>query len=703
MRTTIACERCRRSKVKCHHLGEGPCRGCLRSGNGDTCVLMPTHAVTAPGRSRKSQSSGKRTASLSPLSARKPVNKRSTGPADWSSASDGLASHFASIDAGVFAQAVATFRVQFPECGFIHPSDLERASVHIPDDDKLRLIAILAVSCRYLGESADGRRAEHAALLTRELQCRITAPPTLGLIQCFLIMAIYEWGEGVGYSAWMYAGIAARMAQVHRATKTETSERDATKATAILTEAEIRTMWTYFSIDKLLSCGKQRPAMMKPEDIEVRMPQSEEDFVFGVEPRETVSFEDLLGDRSLRKKTSSPGFHFCTLVRGLDLWHKIHSWIVDGGRKQPRMTEPENCPWKPTSQWAKLKEQLVRWREDHDARLKYPETKVAAHVHFRQGEVFAYINLLYYLCIVFIRREFIPLLPFAEQEPNGPIDPPFYSEEAPAGWWRHNADELFEAAAQISYIMGDLNDLGIALHTPFSGLCVFTAALMNGYAEKFPHMHRLEERGLRRQLAAENLADLEKIARLWRLGEEWVEVIGAAQNMYDRVISTRAQSLSSSSSSSSSTTTTAAATTITTTATTTTAAGTAGGTGGAGGAGGAGAVGRPRPDYSELENSVHYAPLGGLYGDKLEPSRGHRPDTRLSSSQRRRTASRRRAARVVQDRGEAEQAQDGSGQQQPVPDLFAGYGADTTSEDWRLWSFWDDPHLLSWDTSTIGI
>ncbi|KAI1824688.1 hypothetical protein F4861DRAFT_250380 [Xylaria intraflava] len=652
MRTTVACERCRRSKVKCHHLGESPCRGCLRSGNSGTCVLTPT-AVAAPGRSsRKPRSSGKRTASPSPLRARKAAIKR-TAPVDWSSPSDGLASHFAGIDAGVFAQAVATFRVQFPECGFIHPSDLERASSLMSDDEKLRLIAILAVSCRYLGESADGRRAEHAALLTRELQCRITAPPTLGLIQCFLIMALYEWGEGVGYSAWMYAGIAARMAQVYRATKTETSERDA-KTSSVLSEAEIRTMWTYFAIDKLLSCGKQRPAMMKPEDIEVRMPQSEEDFVFGVEPRQTISFEDLLEDSSLRKRMSCPGFHFCTLVRGLDLWHKIHSWIVDGGRKQPRMTEPENCPWNPTSQWAKLKEQLLRWREDHDPRLRYPETKVAAHVHFRQGEVFAYINLLYYLCIVFIRREFIPLLPFAEQEPSGPIDPPFYSEEAPPGWWRQNADELFEAVAQISYIMADLNDLDIALHTPFSGLCVFTAALMNGYAEKFPHMHRFEERALRRQMAAENLADLEKIAKLWRLGEEWVEVVGAARNMYDRVINTRAQSVS-----------------------------------------------RARPDYSVLENSVHYAPLGGLYGDKLEGFR-QRPDARPSSRKSTPThPTYRHAARVMLDR-EAEQSQERSSQQ-PVPDFFAAYNTDLTSEDWRLCSFWDDPHLLSWDTSAIGI
>lgn len=243
------------------------------------------------------------------------ARKRTAPPTNVAPTSDDLASHFAGVDASVFTQAFAILRVQFPECGFLHPSDLERVSGDVSDDDKLRLIAILAVSCRYLGEEADRHRAEHVALLTRELQCRITAPPSLSLIQCFLIMAVYEWGEGIGYSAWMYAGIAARMAQVYRATKT--SERDARPLantnSPVMSEVEIRTMWTYFAIDKMLSCGKQRPAMMMPEDIEVRMPQSEEDFIFGTEPEESISFDDLMRDESLRKRTSSVGYHFCIL------------------------------------------------------------------------------------------------------------------------------------------------------------------------------------------------------------------------------------------------------------------------------------------------------------------------------------------------------------------------------------------------------
>lgn len=114
-------------------------------------------------------------------------------------------------------------------------------------------------------------------------------------------------------------------------------------------------------------------------------------------PGEILSFDTLEDSVALRKHTSTSEYHFCILIQGLDIWHQVHSWIVDGGRKLPKMTEPENFPWRPTSQWARLKARLHRWREVQNPKMKYPETKVATHAHFRRAEVFAYINLLYYL------------------------------------------------------------------------------------------------------------------------------------------------------------------------------------------------------------------------------------------------------------------------------------------------------------------
>ncbi|KAI0397239.1 hypothetical protein F5Y17DRAFT_389999 [Xylariaceae sp. FL0594] len=661
MRTTVACER--RSKVKCHHSGEQPCRGCLRSGNAETCVLRPT-TVQRVGVATHPRKRPARCTSPSVSASPRVTSTERKRDASSSFSSTGigdLVQVFAAVDAAVFARAVNIFRTRFPECGFRHAPDLEKVSDGISGVGRLRLIAILAVSSRCIGETDVARRAEHVALLTKELHSRLTSPPSLCLIQCFLIMAIYEWGENSGYNAWMYAGIAARMALAYRATKAGTNEPDWKSTSAILSEVEIRTLWTAFAIDKVMSCGKQRPAIMKAEDIDVRLPQSEEDFIFGTEPQALLRYEDLVSDKSLRRHGFSSGSHFCILVRGLDIWHQIHSWIVDGGRKLPHMTESDNCPWKPTSQWAKLKGQLRAWREDVDPRLRYPETKVAAHVHFGQGEAFAYINLLYYLGTAFLCREFKPFLPIMEREPRGPIDPPFFCEEAPPDWWRQNSDELFDAVAKISHIMRDLNDLGTPLYTPFSGLCVFTAAVMNDYVVAFPAMHRAEETRLRRQLAAENQADLERIAKLWKLGEKWLDVFVATRNLYDRVLNSRSQPVRSS-----------------------------------------------RYDYVEFENSIQCAPIRGLEGDGSKISATTMTTTTtsaatLGSSQVSSASSRKRSKQVAQpEEGHQSQAQPPAYAatepivNDPTADEFGG-------DDWRLWSFWDDPYLPSFDASSMGI
>ena len=254
-------------------------------------------------------------------------------------------------------------------------------------------------------------------------------------------------------------------------------------------------------------------------------------------------------------------------------------------------------------------------------------------------------------------------MPVAEREPRGPIDPPFFCEEAPPGWWRQNAEELFEAVAQISHIMRDLNNLGTPLYTPFTGLCVFTAGVMNDYVVAFPAMHRPEETELRRRLAAENQADLENIAKLWKLGEKWMHVLTATRNLYDRVINSRTQPIRSS-----------------------------------------------RYDYVEFENSIHCAPIRGLDGDKLGGSvSGHAADatmtatttTRPGSDQASSAHSNKCSTRVAQ-KGEVEQPQIQPATQVVTEPPITGLNTeDLAGDDWRLWSFWDDPHLLSFDTSNM--
>jgi hypothetical protein len=85
------------------------------------------------------------------------------------------------------------------------------------------------------------------------------------------------------------------------------------------------------------------------------------------------------------------------LALGMKTWSKIHQWVALGGRKQPGMMDNENSPWKPTSQWALMREELQLWRDAHHPRHKYPETPIMAHVYLQQAAPIVHLNLVYYL------------------------------------------------------------------------------------------------------------------------------------------------------------------------------------------------------------------------------------------------------------------------------------------------------------------
>lgn len=377
----------RKAKVKCKHTGLSPCEACLRGGTETSCIL------TGPPTKRQVTSSlaaARRRRQLRLANSPGPDADRVERPSD---ATGDLSMFLAAIPRQTLAKALSNFRTQFPEYGFIHPSDLDIRQDQLSDAKVMKLMAIIAVSHRYSGDS-DCLGAECAARVMHGIQSRLHSSPCLDLIQTVLIMALHQWGEGEGYSAWMNTGIAVRMAQVSLVSSLSMQHlgQGSQRETKPVFEKEIRTVWTCFVIDRLLSCGKQRPAVLMLDNMDIPRPCNDEEFAFGAS--ETQTQPTTPKDPSL---PSGLGNNFRTIVDGMEIWSRIHGWVVEGGRKHPGMTEPEHCPWQPTSHWACMKRDLERWRNSQHITLKYPDTKITTQIHLRRGEVFAYINLIYYL------------------------------------------------------------------------------------------------------------------------------------------------------------------------------------------------------------------------------------------------------------------------------------------------------------------
>lgn len=319
-----------------------------------------------------------------------------------------------------FIEALSIFKSKFSEFSLIHPNDYDRAQSSPNPVQKLRLLAIYAVSSRYMSSANTAEAAAAAAAaatgtgtatapssrdcaahVAGELQRRITnAPPPSAathLIQTYLVMALHDWGEGEGFSAWMYAGIAFRM--VYGAVPI-TALVNGDSGSGALAGEDSRIVWSCFALDKLLSCGRHRPSMFRLDEMDIPLPASEEEFVFGHPLVQEAPCSDAMSINSSSSNSQARlgiSQYFRIVVQGLDIWSRIHGWAARGGRRLPGMTEPHNSPWREGAPWARMMKDLMLWRDSQDTRIKYPDVAVSAHAHLGHGEMFGFINLIYYI------------------------------------------------------------------------------------------------------------------------------------------------------------------------------------------------------------------------------------------------------------------------------------------------------------------
>lgn len=604
--------------MKCRHNDQPPCAGCLKSGNTETCTL------SGPIIGQGSSVSKPRPAKRQRLSVHQTPTTDSSENV-WQDVN----AVFEQTPRTQIITAINLFRSQFPEFGFLHPDDLEYRQDELTTVQKLRLLVILTVSHRYSPTHNSETNNRNILFIAGEAQKRVTSGPNLSLIQTFLILSLCNWGDGDGFNAWMHCGMATRMAQGLLSTGFASCGKRET-----LSELEKRTLWTCFKMDRLLSCGKRRQAMFPDEEMHFSLPVNDTQFLFG-QPSQS---DDL--DTSLR--IYGPDDYLVLLIQGLRIWSRVHTWIAEGGRRQPGMAEPEQCPFNETSYWHNMRKDLFEWRDSQSALMKYPGTKVSVHAQRGQAERFGYINLVYYVSIIFLCREYVPFSPVDEVKPRGPIEPPLLKARGPDLFWVQNVAELYDAATQISSLLSDLEHVGCPIRTPFSGVCAFSSTLWNLYGAAFPvFMGFTEEQVNEADAQAERtMSILVRIGQVWGLAKEWIEVLDTAKNIMTRGEARR--------------------------------------------------VKRSRYDYPELEDSIHLAPMQGM------PRQTFDPLTSTSAN-----AAGDEASKLHQlVAGDLEKGTEV--QEVGLSDEMLSGGELADEDWWRLLSFCDDPHLLSTSFDDAG-
>lgn len=218
MRSSIACSRCRRSKIKCLNSGTNTtCRACATGGR-DCTYPPPAQGQTtakraeASGASRNDgESEVKRQRKRDTESGRKNSLKHGDDPFESPQ-----------ITARLWKEVYSTFMLHCStELPFLHEEvfhlRVQQASPERSADTQIFLLGMLALTARFIPELASTHHATdplvsseyYADAFSARLDARsLTSEPSLDRVQGLLMMSVYHWLMCRGQVAWMYITIA---------------------------------------------------------------------------------------------------------------------------------------------------------------------------------------------------------------------------------------------------------------------------------------------------------------------------------------------------------------------------------------------------------------------------------------------------------------------------------------------------------------
>ncbi|KAB5532554.1 fungal-specific transcription factor domain-containing protein [Coniochaeta sp. 2T2.1] len=534
LRSSIACLRCRKSKIKCDNHGPGgPCDTCLKAGKKceyPDAAPLPAKRQEPPtaGRSDHAGSERKRAKKVEEIS-------RPEGNDAAAFAEEVLSANY--LSPTVWSQVFDLYRLHFAtELPFLHIASLKekmgskfraRASDTSPDTN-LVLLGILTLTARFhpdlvkyvanarvpfAGRSRPAQLSNDASEASDYFaKALVTALGPLSVcvsvasverVQAFLMLGLYEWTEAKattgGLGAWMYVGLAIRMAQAlrlgfgdkevasspRRSRTVGQASRVSASNSQTIVEREIRrrTMFSCLILDRMLACGKERVSTIRSEDLQIQLPCSE--VCFDLSENVVTSF--LKADDGEPRQAPAKGDSVLgCFIRLVDIWGEISKFCHAGGR----LSEKKGvAPWHEASRFRQLRQELSDFYTELPEVFQLSTGNYHRHENHQGSSVYVSLHMLGSLCSMMLHREYIPFIPIRCQGPTGPLDEPTFPESefrVPDGFWEESAEQVFRAARDIVELIGLCGE-----KLPMSSLVMFsvwTASFVGIYAHHFPQM-----------------------------------------------------------------------------------------------------------------------------------------------------------------------------------------------------------------------
>ncbi|KAL2785435.1 hypothetical protein BJX66DRAFT_347455 [Aspergillus keveii] len=555
MRSTLACQWCRSAKVKCHHNGTAPCRSCILHPGRECLLSTPMHTskrehgrfrsrkndtVRHPRRPREGAPQGPGTNPVFPLLA-PPV---SSNPAVHTTKSEEPFDHHQSPLSGLsktlVERAFNAFVRHFPEFNIFH----QPTFLKLLDEDRVpKLVTIddgsIAKASRFFGNH-----------VRQHIMSQTPVAMDVYLCQTLVMLCLYDWGEGGGSRAWIYNGMASRIAHgvygraKGLAEEAEAEAEDEGQKSVLglhntrLEEAR-RTVWACFLIDAMIGCGKCQASNHSMSVRDVSLPIREDDFAFATRSTRAKLFlnhwdpeAEGEGEGGYQRPPLLPACpigsmghdrYLASVIQGFHIWHTISAWVSAGGRTRdsPASQAP---PWESASFCARSTAALEDWRASQSPQMRYsPSNKnLRVHVSRGEGERFAVVNLVYYLSIIFLYREYLPgagvLSPHTTTTGNSRAPEP-----ERIVWYEQRSQDVLAASSNIIRIMQELDQRGIQFYAATWLLRATSSSGGDGGSQG--EGRSLDPQTSPSQLLSWAVSWLERACKVWRIACGWYQTL----------------------------------------------------------------------------------------------------------------------------------------------------------------------------------
>ncbi|KAH7128583.1 fungal-specific transcription factor domain-containing protein [Dendryphion nanum] len=249
------------------------------------------------------------------------------------------------------------------------------------------------------------------------------------LVQAATLLALYDFTACKHGTAWIKIGLAVSMAQALRLLIEPPSTLPPSNQ-----EERRRTLWSIYLLDKMATCGRDRPSLFLDHTCQLQLPCSEKSFL-------NSTFEEVIKLEDVRNLDHSQFEKLDSMAQITVVASTLNQ--VSGHAFRQNRTKGQKPPWDHTSEYQTIYSQLIRFEQFFDSFEGIQEQIATGVLHqydepIQLTESFIFSYVIYHLCHCLLQH---PFLLRRQLEACGLKIPIKFFGRAVEGCWNH-AQEL---------------------------------------------------------------------------------------------------------------------------------------------------------------------------------------------------------------------------------------------------------------------